>query len=58
MPKQYVDIFWNPKQHRKTPNISMKNDIDYNTPAPTRAIDMLLAKLRGDPFKTDRKSVV
>lgn len=53
MPKQYVDIFWNPKQHRKTPNISMKNDIDYNIPAPTRAIDMLLAKLRGDPFKTE-----
>lgn len=53
MPKQYIDIFWNPKQHRKSPDISMKNDIDYATPAPTRAIDMLLAKLRGEPFKTE-----
>ncbi|MCI6257357.1 MAG: glycine/betaine/sarcosine/D-proline family reductase selenoprotein B [Clostridiales bacterium] len=53
MPKRYIDIVWNPDQHRKSVDVSIKHNIDYSVPAPTRGIDMLLTKFRGEPFKTE-----
>lgn len=53
MPKQYIDIVWNPEQNRKKADVSILNDIDYSIPAPTRSIDMLLAKFNGLPYRTE-----
>lgn len=57
MPKQYADIVWNPAHHRsngeKQPAVCGLQDIDYQVPAAVRGIDMLLAKFRGESYRSE-----
>lgn len=53
MAKQYVDIVWDPMRHRKTTDVSINTNINYEIPASTRGIDMLLAKVKGEPYQTE-----
>ena len=53
MAKQYVDIVWDPKRHRKNADVSINSNINYEIPACTRGVDMLLAKFKGEAYQTE-----
>lgn len=57
MPKQFVNIMWNPAHHKynvkKQPAVQEVEDIDYQTPAAARGIDMLLAKFHGESYRSE-----
>ena len=40
-------------RHRKTTDVSINTNINYEIPASTRGIDMLLAKFKGEPYQTE-----
>ena len=55
MAKQRGNIAWNPERRGKLPGTSGGDSINYAIPAPTRGIDMLLAKYRGEPYESEVK---
>lgn len=62
LPKQYADIVWNIGQNRNAADkpraVAEAVSIDYQTPAPTRGINMLLAKYCGRPYRSEVPIVV
>ncbi len=57
MPKQYADVVWNPKNHKrkkdKAPLPVFHEEIDYTVPAAKRGIDMLLSKFKKEAYKNE-----
>ena len=55
MPKRYPDIIWTPRcRDSRLPKPAVTGaEIDYNTPAAVRGIDMLLAKYHGRGFESE-----